>query len=142
MSGARDSYETALRAVVAANERFNRGDFEGFYGLIDDEIFCATDPAWPDGGEFAGKEAFCRFFDQFIEAFESVEFEPLSAPESVGDMVMIDARWVGSGRASGIAEPGARFTVFSATRGGRIVELRYFFDAAEADDFRRDVTAA
>ena len=83
-----------------------------------------------------------RFFDGFIEAFESVRFEPLSVPERVGDLVAVDARWVGRGRSSGIAEPGARFTVFSATRGGRMVELRYFFDADEADEYRRDAGAA
>ena len=142
VSGGRDSFETAVAVVAATMERFNARDFDGFYELIDDDIVCITDPSWPDGGEFAGGEAFRRFFTGFTEAFESVRFEPLSEPKSIGDLVLVDARWVGRGRVRQFLEPGERFTVVSATRAGRLVEVRYYFDTDQAHQYARDAAQA
>jgi predicted SnoaL-like aldol condensation-catalyzing enzyme len=58
--------ETAMRAVLAFNEAFNRHDVAGMMALMSDDcVFENTEPA-PDGRLYSGKEDVTRFWEDFF----------------------------------------------------------------------------
>jgi hypothetical protein len=58
--------ETAMRAVLAFNEAFNRHDVAGMMALMSDDcVFENTEPA-PDGRLYSGKEDVTRFWGDFF----------------------------------------------------------------------------
>ena len=58
--------ETAMRAVLALNEAFNRHDVAGMMALMSDDcVFENTNPA-PDGRVYSGKEDVTRFWEDFF----------------------------------------------------------------------------
>jgi hypothetical protein len=100
--------------------------------MADPDILLATDPSWPDGGEFRGIEEYERFMGQFLEAFEGIQFKEESAPEAIGGVALFHGRWVGLGAASGIETASAPFWVLVKARAGKIAEARFYFDEEAA----------
>jgi ketosteroid isomerase-like protein len=112
--------------------RFNAGDLDGFWALVHPECLLVTDPAWPGGGRFEGREAYRRFMGQFLEAFEGIQLETTGEPQEVGDAALLRARWVGSGLASGIETASDEFSIAMVARDGMIGELHFSFSDSYA----------
>jgi len=67
--------ETAIRAVLAFNEAFNRHDVAGMMQLMSNDcIFENTVPA-PDGAVYAGKEAVAQFWRDFFRESPQAHIE-------------------------------------------------------------------
>ncbi len=67
--------ESAIRAVLAFNEAFNRHDVAGMMQLMSDDcIFENTAPA-PDGTVYSGKEAVTQFWQDFFRASPHAHIE-------------------------------------------------------------------
>lgn len=67
--------ETAVRAVLAFNEAFNRHDVAGMMALMSDDcVFENTAPA-PDGTVIAGKEAVTQFWQEFFQQSSQAHIE-------------------------------------------------------------------
>jgi len=67
--------ESAMRAVIAFNEAFNRHDVAGMMQLMtDDCIFENTNPP-PDGAVYSGKEAITQFWRDFFRESPQARIE-------------------------------------------------------------------
>jgi hypothetical protein len=126
--------------LVALHERvfdaFNRRDWEGMFSLQTDDIAVRSDPRWPGGGEFRGREEIMRFMDQFLEPWEEIRYQAVSNPIEVNGRLVERGSWVGSGRSSGI--PGTvEFTVVTSPRAGRMARMDVFLSHKDAVDYAR-----
>lgn len=67
--------ETAIRAVLAFNEAFNRHDVAGMMQFMSDDcVFENTVPA-PDGAVYTGKEAVAQFWRDFFRESPQAHIE-------------------------------------------------------------------
>ena len=112
--------------------RFNAGDLDGFWTLIHPDCVLVTDPAWPGGGRFEGREAYRTFMAQFLEAFDGIQLETMGEPQEVGDVALFRARWVGSGVSSGIETVSAEFSIVMVARDGMVAQLHFSFSDSYA----------
>jgi hypothetical protein len=120
---------------------FNARDWDAYFELATDDVVMRTDPAWPGGGTYRGREEIMHFAEQFLEPWEELRYE------QVGDHDVIDERrlvergsWVGSGLASGIAGT-VEFTVVISFRGPLIERADFFLSEPEALEFARGASA-
>lgn len=67
--------ESAMRAVLAFNEAFNRHDVAGMMQLMSDDcVFENTNPA-PDGDVYSGKETIAQFWQEFFRESPQAHIE-------------------------------------------------------------------
>lgn len=117
-------------------EAFNERDWSRFYSLFTPDFVVATDPAWPGGGEYRGREQFERFVEQFLEPWEELRYEPAGEPFEVNGRLIQRGSWVGRGRTTGI--PGrVEFSVVTTARGERIARGDFFLSERDAIEFAR-----
>ncbi len=110
----------------AGNDR----EVDRMFSFLVEDAELRTDPDWPDGGQFNGRDEISRFRNQFIEAWD-VNYERIGDPFRVGDQLVERGRWAGKGRASGI-EGTIEFTSVLTYEGRLIFRMRVFFDHEEA----------
>jgi hypothetical protein len=126
--------------MVALSERgwasFNERDWDGFFANATPDIATRTDPRWPDGGEFIGREEIVPFIEAFLEPWDELRYERSEDPEVVGGKLVEKGAWVGTGRSTGIAGR-IDFTSVLILRGGLIERLDVFFDHEDALEFAR-----
>ena len=122
----RENVETLRRFGSAWRD----GDRSSFIGQLHSDVEFATDPRWPDGGVYRGREEVGNFFDAYAEAFAPESGETTDWVEA-GDQVVVRVVDRVSGRESGVAAEN-RFSAVYSFEAGLITRIQYFFDHREA----------
>jgi ketosteroid isomerase-like protein len=133
-AGAADAAMTKAEMVEVADRSWDalgRQDLEALFSCATPDFTIKTDPLWPDGGEFSGREAIERFLGQFLEPWESLRFESTDEPELIGGKLVQPGAWVGRGRATGI-DGRIEFTVVSTYVQGLTSRLDFFIKHKDA----------
>ncbi|MQA74393.1 MAG: DUF4440 domain-containing protein [Solirubrobacterales bacterium] len=125
-----------VRGFVAA---FNSGDLERQLSFGTPDLVMTTADEWPGGGRYAGREEVRRFVTEFLETWGSIRYEQL-AGENVGGRLVERARWVGSGRSSGV-ETAVDFYSVWTVRADLVARLDVFGTRAQAREFARAASA-
>ena len=129
---------TALHEALF--DAFNRRDWERFYSLFTPDFVVATDPAWPGGGEYQGREEFGRFMAQFLEPWDELRYEAVEEPFEVNGHLIQRGSWVGRGRATGIPAS-LEFSVVTTVSEKRIARGDFFLSERDAIEFARSSPA-
>jgi ketosteroid isomerase-like protein len=116
----------ALRAGFAA---WNAGDMEAVRELYHPEAIVRPPENWPEPGPFVGRDAIMRQFEDLRATYDADSLEVISDFSDVADRVVLRCRWHGVGQGP---DPAMEFTLVYTMRGGRVFELEYFWDHAEA----------
>src|SRR5215216_21746 len=120
--------EENVEIVRKAVENFNRGDFDAFIELSDDDVVLRMAEGWPERVYF-GKAAARSFFDGWAETVgQDVVVEDLI---DAGNAVVTRQRVHLSGVQSGIEGDQQSSSVWTL-REGKVVMLEYFWDHQEA----------
>lgn len=122
-------------------EAFNGGDHEALFALMHPEAVLHTDPDWPDGGEFRGREEMEAFLEKFEDSWGRITYETSGEPETVGEALLWPSRWVAQGKSSGIDTQMDFWGVFTF-EGERFDRLDFFFSREKAVDHARSLSAA
>ena len=122
--------EENLAVAQLGVDIFNSGDLTRLAEIYDPDVVLHTPPGWPEPGPFRGVEAAIGQFQRVVEDFEDARLEA-SRAEAHGDAVLLPFRWIVRGDHSGL-EGEFRMTAIIRFRDGKVVELRYFWDEAEA----------
>ncbi|MDP9187962.1 MAG: nuclear transport factor 2 family protein, partial [Actinomycetota bacterium] len=69
---------TLLAVVDGLWKSFNGRDWDRFFTLTTADYVARTDPQWPGGGEFRGREQLLGFLEQFLEPWEAMRYERTS----------------------------------------------------------------
>jgi hypothetical protein len=115
---------------------FDDRDWDALYALTTPGFVVRTDERWPGGGEFHGREAQQRFFDQFLEPWETLSYERTAEPEVIGSRVVERGAWIGTGRSTGI-EGRIDFTAVATLTDGLVARTDFFIDHDAAMAFAR-----
>jgi len=116
--------EENVEVVRRAYEAFARGDLDGVLEAMDPDVEWAPAIAPLLGVEpVRGKDALRRFFTQQLpEGFVDFEATP-SSIEDLGDTVLVNVRYFGRGRVSGVPVSLEVFSLITLS-GGQVVTLR------------------
>ena len=115
-----------VREYVSA---WNAGDMEAVRELYDPDAVMEAARDWPEPGPFVGRDAVMQQLRQARAAFESDTVEFLSDLVAAGDQVVARVGWRGSGRGP---QSDMEWTNVCTIRDGRLINVRYFWDHAEA----------
>jgi ketosteroid isomerase-like protein len=106
---------------------WNAGDMEAVRELYDPDAVIEVAPDWPEPGPFVGRDAVMQQLSQARAAFETDSAELLS--DTVGDRVIARVGWHGVGPGP---QSDMEWTNVYTIRDGRFINVRYFWDHAEA----------
>ena len=116
--------------VQAAFEAWNARDLDAVRELYDPDIVVRATEDWPEPGPFVGREEVIRQGEQIRETWDAVIQDPVGDFIDVGDRVAVRHVWRGVGH--GPPESNLEFTVVFTLRKGKILDIVYFWDHAEA----------
>jgi hypothetical protein len=125
------------KAFHGTMEALNTRDLDGMFSLLTTDILLRTDPGWPGGGEFHGREEITRFAMDFIDPWDDVRYETAEEAASVGGRLVKRGRWSATGHASGIHGT-IEFTSVLSFDGPLITRMSVFLDHDEALAFASD----
>jgi len=125
MSSAVQNVEVVRSAMTA----WNAGNMEQVRALLDPAIVLRPPPGWPEPGPYVGVDAAMREWEQLREVWKAEAVEPISKPETVGDHVLVRARWHTAGTG---AKATMEMTIVYKLRDGRIVLNEHFWDHVAA----------
>jgi hypothetical protein len=125
------SDEDAIQRFVDA---FNTGGIDAQLAAATPDVVIATAAEWPGGGEFTG-EALRQFLGDFVSDWEQIRYERLGG-EVVAGHVVERARWVGTGRTSGI-ESSVDFYTAWTVRDDLVARMDIFARRSQAREFAR-----
>jgi ketosteroid isomerase-like protein len=114
-----------VRATIAA---WNAGDMDGLRELNHPEVIVRPPKGWPEPGPFVGREAVMRQFEQMRATWDADAVELISAVDA-GDRVAVRFVWHGVGQGP---EANMEMTYVATVRKGKIFNIEYFWDHAEA----------
>jgi ketosteroid isomerase-like protein len=117
-----------VELVLKELEYWNRGDFDAFVGLWDDDVVLRAAEGWPER-VFRGKDAVRSFWEGFAELVgrDSVIEDLIDA----GDVVVMRMRAHMTGAQSGL-EADMRFSQVTTFRKGKVLLAEFFWDHQEA----------
>ena len=127
----RPPLEVFRRAYLAANEAFNRHDFEGAFSGFHPEFEWHTVADVPGPRTFYGEQGVIEGFRALLEEFPDWRVEPQEFVEAGDDTFIVRNVGTGTGRESG-APTRTPFSQLWRFREGRPVEVREFLDHQEA----------
>ena len=116
-----------LREGYAA---FNRGDLEGVLDSVAPGFVLTDRDEVPDAGTYRGLDEALQAFAGVRAEFDEYEIEPVEMVDG-GDWVVVTARQVGVGKASGVRVEGEVFHLWRL-RDGKAVGLHAFSTRDEA----------
>jgi ketosteroid isomerase-like protein len=120
-----------IELVRHALDLYNAGDVDAFVDLFTDDGEVETDPRFPEGGTFSGRESVRRFIAGLHQGWQGGSAVTLKEMRRAGDSVLADWSWHAKGERSGIDVSSDWFGLWTL-RDGRITRLRFFYDRAEA----------
>ena len=115
-----------VRATIAA---WNAGDMDGLRELNHPEVIVRPPTGWPEPGPFVGREAVMRQFEQMRATWDADAVELISDFVDAGDRVAVRFVWHGVGQGP---EANMELTYVATVRKGKIFNIEYFWDHAEA----------
>ena len=118
-----------LEIVRRSTELWNGGDFDGLRELFAPDVVLHIPEGLPDQGPFCGADEVVNQYRRMGEDF-SLHLEGTDS-EARGDWVIVRYRWTVRGDYSGI-EGEFRYTGVFRVRDGKIVEVRYCWNDADA----------
>lgn len=112
-------------------EAWNAGDLGKAYEAGHPDMVMRMEGNWPEPGPYFGREAVRRWDMQFRDTWESVVVEPITDFAHSADRVVARyaLRGVGRGPTSEL-----EVTIIHTMRGGKIREIEFHWDHAEALD--------
>lgn len=113
-----------------AHEAWNRNDWVTLERCHDPDVIVVAPDGWPEGEGARGWEETRRQYERLKDAWE-VERNEIDEIREIDDRVLVRHRWITSGRASGVEQELPMANVATVEH-GRIVEIRYFLDPAQA----------
>jgi ketosteroid isomerase-like protein len=117
--------------VQRAFEAFNRGDFEDALAYVDEEIEWGHPPDMPDVDRpWDSPDALVQGMSRFVVAWTGLRAD-IERIADVGDRVVVDTRWSGRSRGTGI-EVDQRIAQVYELREGKILRVRQFRTHEEA----------
>ena len=120
-----------VELVRRAFELFNAGDVDAFADLFTDDGEVETDPRFPEGGTFSGREAVRRFHAGLHESWQGTSAVTINEARRVGDSVLVAFAWRATGELSGVEVSSDVYSLWTL-REGRIARVRYFYERTEA----------
>jgi ketosteroid isomerase-like protein len=118
-----------VEIVRRSFEVWNAGDMDGLRDLHDPEVITRPPKGWPEPGPFVGRDALMRQFGQMRATWDADAAEPISDFVDAGDRVLVRFAWHGVGQGP---EANIELTYVATVRNGKIFNIEYFFDHAEA----------
>jgi uncharacterized protein len=118
-----------VEVVRAGFEAWNAGDMDAVGELLADDVVLRLPEGWPEPGPYVGREAAMRQYAQNRATFDIDTLEPIGDFVGVGDRVVIRTIWRGVGQGP---ESALEWTVSLTVRKGKIINIEYFWDHAEA----------
>jgi ketosteroid isomerase-like protein len=120
-----------LERIRAGFDAFNRGDYETWIALYDEDVEFLDLAETPDTGVFHGHAGVRAWLAKLQEAWgEGFQFEPRKITEGDG-VVVVDTRAKGIGVGSGVPIELTVYTVMRY-RDQKIIWTRAFLDRAQA----------
>ena len=110
-------------------EAWNAGDMDGLRDLHDPEVILRPPKGWPEPGPYVGREAVMRQFEQLRQTWDADGLEQIGDAVDAGDRVLARFAWHGVGQGP---EANIEMTYVATVRRGKIFNIEYFFDHAEA----------
>jgi ketosteroid isomerase-like protein len=120
-----------IELVRHALDLYNTGDVDAFVDLFTDDGEVETDPRFPEGGTFSGRESVRRFIAGLHQGWAGGSAVTVKEMRRAGDSVLAYWSWHAKGERSGIDVSSDWFGLWTL-RGGRVARLRFFYDRAEA----------
>ena len=118
-----------VEVVKAAFEAWNAGDMDALREMHDPDVIARPLEGWPEPWPYLGREAVMRWFEQLRETWDVDALELISDFIDVGDRVAV--RWIW--RTAGYGpEANLEVTNIHTLRKGKILDIEYFWDHAEA----------
>jgi hypothetical protein len=132
------STPTAASRVEAflENVRLYNEDREAWAAALPEHAVLVTDPLWPDGGRFEGREAWLEFLRKWEEAWSSIHYQVDDA-EQIGEAVVARSRWIVRGTSSEIDTEVSFSAVVRIDEQGGLRSSHFFFDHDRALEFAR-----
>jgi ketosteroid isomerase-like protein len=118
-----------IEVVRVSFAAWNAGDMDVLRDLHDPDVIVRAPKDWPEPGPFVGREAVMRQFEQMRETWDADAVEFLSDFVDAGDRVLVRFAWRGVGQGP---EADVVLTLVSTVRKGKIFNIEYFWDHAEA----------
>jgi ketosteroid isomerase-like protein len=120
-----------IELIRHALDLYNTGDVDAFVDLFTDDCELETDPRFPEGGTFSGRESARRFIAGLHQGWEGGSAVTVKKMWPAGDSVLAYWSWHATGQRSGIDVSSDWFALWTL-RGGRIARVRFFSDRAAA----------
>ena len=122
-------------AIQRFVDGFNSGEVDDLIATATDDLVIRTAQEWPGGGEYLGADAARAFLEDFLGDWEEIRYERL-AGEVVEGKVVERARWVGTGRTSGLKSTVDFYTSWTI-RDGLVARMDIFAKREQAREFAR-----
>ena len=127
---ARTSVEANVAVIRDVIEAWNRGDMERVYELYDPDAIVRTPPEALEVGPFFGRDAVMDWMRQLRDTVDGTDFFELTSDfRAIADRVVVRVAWKGEGYGPAMS---MEMTLLYMVREGRVLELEYFSDHAEA----------
>ncbi len=117
---------TNANIVEAAYDAFGRGDISGLLDLVDEHVEWTSPRTLPQGGEYHGKLAVAKFFENVGAAWDPLTLEVEQLGEVGDDTVVGVARLDGTRRGGPAAGYGS--THVFRVRNGKIIRFHEYTD--------------
>lgn len=121
--------EENVEVLRAATQAWNAADMDAFRELHDPDVILRPDKEWPEPGPYMGREAVMRFYERVRETWDADTLEEVGDFPHAADRVV--GRWVWHGQGHG-PESKMELTAIYTVRNGKVREVEFFFDHAEA----------
>jgi ketosteroid isomerase-like protein len=121
--------EENVEIVRRASQAWNAGDMDVLREMHDPDVILRPARDWPEPGPYMGREAAMGFFRRMRETFDADSLEPVGDEAHAADRVVTRWIWRGHGRGP---ESNVDVTSIHTVRNGKIREVEYFWDHAEA----------
>ena len=118
-----------VEIAEALFDAWNAGDMDAVRELFAPDVVVRTPEGWPEPGPYVGRDAVMRQLEQNRGAWDADMIEPIKGFIGVADRVIGHYLWRGAGRGP---ETEFELTFVATVRDGKILNLEYFWDHAEA----------
>jgi ketosteroid isomerase-like protein len=118
-----------VEVVQASFTAYGAGDMIAWGGWLAPDVVSRPPEGWPEPGPFVGREAVLRQFEQQRDAFAADTVEFISDYFVALDRVAVRFIWHGTGHGP---EANLEMTGVYTIRKGKILEMEFFWDHAEA----------